>query len=84
MKLTPEQQATLTTGLAILQAVGPTLGKNGSLAAVIATAAANAVRIAEAAGQDVSDEELAAVFDTFEINKADDLAAQAADAAARP
>lgn len=84
MTLTAEQQANLNLGLGVLMAVAPTLGPNGALAATIVSSLAQAITNASNNGQDVSDEELQALFDQFEINKADDLAAQAEANAGKP
>lgn len=75
--MTPQEQQALDTALAVVQTVGPALGPTGALVAAGVTAAFQAFTAASNAGSDVTDEQLQAVFDKFDANAADDLAAQA-------
>lgn len=74
--MTPQEKQALDTALAIVATVGPALGPNGAIISAAITAGVQA--LSGAGGQDVTDDQLQAVFDQFSLNAADDLAAQAA------
>lgn len=82
MSLSPEQKAYLDEALTLIAVVGPELGPNGAIVAAAVTAGARFIEAARNNGTDVSDADLAALFSQFDVNKADDLAAQAEATAA--
>lgn len=82
MTITPQQQQALDAALAAVQVIGPALGTGGAAASAIATAAVAAIRASGAAATDVSDAQLAAIFNQYTANQLDDAAAQKAAKAA--
>lgn len=75
--MTPQEKQVLDTALAIVATVGPALGPNGAIISAAIAAGVQALTSA-GTGQDVTDDQLQAVFDQFNLNAADDLAAQQA------
>lgn len=74
--MTPEQQATLQTGLTVAGAAAPFLPPNIGLAVTAAINILSAIQNAAATGQDITDEELAAMFTKYAAASADAKAAQ--------
>lgn len=70
-------QGNLAAGVALAQVAAPLLPPNAQLALKIAMTALGAIQAAQNGGHDVTDAELAALFDLDAQAKAEDASAQA-------